>query len=128
MRRFFLALIGLLILTAPAARAAKLIVTIDHVTGRSGVVRVIVISHRDGTARQDTSRNLPAAKARNGTIATTFLGLSPGRYSVIATHDENVNHALQQVLTGSINAPQEVSPEAKVTLAEPATKVTLTLR
>jgi len=80
----------------PSARAADLDVTVTGVTADSGDIRVIVITDPDGLARQDRSLNLKAASAKDGVIITRFLGLSPGRYGVVATHDSHVNHALEK--------------------------------
>ena len=111
----------------PAARAADLDVTVTGVTADSGDVRVIVITDPDGLARQDRSLNLKAASAKDGVITTRFLGLAPGRYGVVATHDAHVNHALEKAVTGSVAANGAVTNEARVVVVEPATPVTLSL-
>jgi len=111
----------------PSARAADLDVTVTGVTADSGDIRVIVITDPDGLARQDRSLNLKAASAKDGVIITRFLGLSPGRYGVVATHDSHVNHALEKAVTGTVAANGGVTNEARVVVAEPATPVTLSL-
>jgi len=111
----------------PAARAADLEVTVTGVTADTGDVRVIVITDPDGLARQDRSLNLKASGAKDGVITTRFLGLAPGRYGVVATHDAHVNHALEKAVTGSVTATAGTSNEARVAVVEPATPVTLSL-
>ncbi len=129
MRRLLPALfLGLAALVPAAARAADLVVTVTGVRPDSGDVRVVVITDPDGLARQDMSRNLRAATAKDGAITTHFLGISPGQYGVIATHDSHVNHAIEKLLTGHVSKPESISSEARIAVAEPATKVTLALK
>ncbi len=116
------------LLPAAAARAADLVATVQGVTPDSGDVRVVVISDPDGLARQDMSRNVPAATAKDGVVVVHFLGVSPGPYGVVATHDHHVNHAIEKMFTGTVSKPESTSTEAKVVVAEPSTPVTLTLK
>lgn len=113
---------------APAARAADLVVTVTNVTPDSGDVRVVLIADPDGMARQDMSRNLRAATAKDGAITTHFLGVSPGKYGVIASHDAHVNHAIEKMMTGQVSKPESITSEARIAVAEPSTAVTLTLK
>lgn len=129
MRRLLpVACLALAALVPAAARAADLVVTVQGVTADSGDVRVVVISDPDGLARQDMSRNLRAASAKDGVIVTHFLGVSPGPYGVVATHDRHVNHAIEKLVTGSISKPESTSTEARIVVAEPSTPVTLVLK
>ena len=113
--------------TVSAVRAADLEVTVTGVTADSGDVRVIVITDPDHLARQDRSLNLKAAGAKDGVLTTHFLGMTPGLYGVVATHDSHVNHAMERAVTGTIGANAGASGEVRVTVAEPVTTVTLTL-
>jgi uncharacterized protein (DUF2141 family) len=122
------AFIAAALLPAGAARAADLVVTVQGVQADSGDVRVVVIADPDGLARQDMSRNLRAATAKDGVIVTHFLGVSPGPYGVIATHDSHVNHAIEKMMTGSVSKPESTSTEARIVVAEPSTPVTLVLK
>ncbi len=122
------ACLALAALLPAAARAADLVVTVQGVTADSGDVRVVVISDPDGLARQDMSRNLRAADAKDGTIVTQVLGVSPGTYGVVATHDHHVNHALEKLIEGHISKPESTSTEARIVVAEPRTPVTLVLK
>lgn len=116
------------LLPAAAAHAADLVVTVQGVTADSGDVRVVVIADPDGLARQDMSRNLRAATARDGAIVTHFLGVPAGTYGVIATHDRHVNHAIEKLIDGSVSKPESTSTEVRVVVAEPKTPVTLVLK
>ena len=122
----FLALAA--VMPATAARAADLVVTDTGVQPDSGDVRVVVISDPDGMARQDMSRNLRAASAKDGSITTHFLGIAPGKYGVIASHDAHVNHAIEKMMTGRVSKPESITREARIDVAEPAATVTLALK
>ncbi len=126
MRRLFLALLCLGA-SASSGFAADLVVTVTGVTPDRGDVRVVVIADPDGMARQDASRNLKAATAQNNVITTRFIGLAPGPYGVVALSDRHVNHSLERAIGGKNDASSPNSGEIRVTLAEPATPVTLAL-
>jgi len=117
----------LALLPLGAAHAADLEVTVAGIAADTGDIRVIVITDPDGLARQDRSQNLKAANAKNGAIVARFLGMSPGRYGVIATQDSHVNHALEKAVTGKVTANAGTSNQARVDVGEPTTAVTLTL-
>ena len=118
---------GAMMVSASAASSAELTVTVSGINPAKGVVRVVVIADPGGNARQDQSRNLDAADAKDGVMTTKFLGLSPGPYGVVAIAEKSVNHALEKAMTGSVAAPLATSAEVRVTLAEPATAVTVPL-
>jgi uncharacterized protein (DUF2141 family) len=124
-----LALLVAACLAAAPADAADLMVTVAGITASAGAVRVVVIADPDGAARQETSRNLPASAAGgDGTLSTRFQGLAPGRYGVIASHDSGANHAVEKAITGKVGRASATSEPARVSLAEPSTAVTVTLR
>ena len=122
-----MSLLGALVLAAPAAHAAELIVTVSGVSQTTGIIRVVVISDPDGNARQNESRNVDAALSQNGVLTTRFLGLSTGLYGIVAVEDKVTNHALEKAVTGSVGAPVANSAEVRVMLAEPKTAVTVPL-
>ena len=127
-RYFPIALACLGLLIPVVATAADLEVTVTGITGTTGDVRVIVITDPEGMARQDRSQNVKVSTAKDGALTARFLGLSPGRYGVIATQDVHVNHALEKAVTGKVAAASSTSEVARVTVAEPTAAVTLTLR
>jgi uncharacterized protein (DUF2141 family) len=115
------------LLAAPAAFAADLVVKVLGVQPDAGDIRIVIIADPDGMARQNDSKNLKAKAAADGSVSARFLGVSPGTYGVVATHDRHVNHAFEKSVTGVISSPISTSGQVKVVVAEPATTVTLTL-
>lgn len=129
MRLLSAALLFSLVAVIPAAHAADLAVTITGVTADSGDVRVVVIADPDGMARQNMSKNIRAMTAdKDGVIVTHFLGVTPGKYGVVAAHDKHVNHAIEKMMTGAVSKPERTSVEARIEVAEPTTAVTLNLQ
>ncbi len=116
-----------LLLVAPAAFAAELVVTVSGITQPKGVIRVVVISDPDGFARQDASQNLDASGAKDGVLTARFSGLSAGIYGLVALQEKSINHALEKAVTGSVGAPVSTSSEVHVTLVEPKTTITVPL-
>jgi uncharacterized protein (DUF2141 family) len=106
LRKFLLGL-ALASIGALPVRAANLIVTIDGVRSNAGEVLIGVYQTADGFKRAiDSSATvsalLPQAwrivgaslRAKAGSQSVIFTGLAPGRYAVIAFHDENDNGLL----------------------------------
>ena len=83
-----LATIALLLALIPAARAADLTITLERLRSSSGAALVAV--HGD-PARFPSDWNGAVARARvaaaPGSVRVVLRGLSPGRYAVIAVHD-----------------------------------------
>lgn len=108
---------------ASTAMAADLTITVTGLTTTEGVTRVVIIADPDGLAHQDASRNVPLTGAKDGQVSTTFLGLAPGSYGVVAIEENGVNHAIEKALTGTVAAPRATSTEIRFTLAEPKATV-----
>lgn len=107
--------------------AADLTITVTGLTAADGVTRVVIIADPDGLAHQDASRNVPLTGAKDGQVSTTFLGLAPGSYGVVAIEENGVNHAVEKALTGAVAPPRAASTEIRFTLAEPKSTVLVPL-
>jgi uncharacterized protein (DUF2141 family) len=93
--RVFLA--GLAALTTPAlgsAFAADLTVAVQEVRGGKGQVKLMLFEHEEGFRKEDKARAVLALPAVAGSVNGVFRDLPPGRYAVIAYHDENGNGKL----------------------------------
>lgn len=88
--------LGLIFLLAyPAlAGAAQLDVQIEGVQNNQGRVRVVLYDQAEGFRKEKHSRAIHALPAVTGTVSCTFRQLPPGRYAVVAYHDENSNDKL----------------------------------
>lgn len=100
-----LAAITLLSTLASAVRAADLTITVERVRGSSSGVLVAV--HSD-PARFPSDWNGAVARARvgaaPGSVRVVVPGLPPGRYAVIAVHDEDDNGEMSK---GAFGLPRE---------------------
>lgn len=96
-----LATIALLLALIPAARAADLTITVERLRSSSGAVLVAV--HGD-PARFPSDWNGAVARARvaaaPGSVRVVLRGLAPGRYAVIAVHDEDDNGEMSKSAFG----------------------------
>jgi uncharacterized protein (DUF2141 family) len=77
------------LLAHPAAQAADLEVTVQGVKDASGQVKLMLFDREEGFRKEDKARQVLALPAAPGTLKGRFTGLEPGRYAVIAYHDEN---------------------------------------
>ncbi len=100
-----LATIALLTAFIPAARAADLTITVERLRSASGAVLVAV--HAD-PARFPSNWSGAVAMARiaavSGSVRVVLSGLAPGRYAVIAVHDEDDNGEMSK---GAFGLPRE---------------------
>ena len=128
MRRLFAVLVTVFVLAAPAAFAADLEVKVTGMKSNDGDIRIVVISDPNGMARQSDSKNVKVSTAFNGIVTTRFLGMAPGTYGLVASHDRHVNHAFENAVTGKISSPLASSNQVNVVVAEPTASVTLTLQ
>ncbi|OIQ95092.1 hypothetical protein GALL_228970 [mine drainage metagenome] len=114
------ALMGLLLLAPLGLRpalAADLSVAVTGVRGTQGAVRVDLYNGPAGFRHEDQAFKVLAVPARPGTVQVTFKGLAPGRYAVIAYHDENGNGRLDRFMGmiptegwGLSNDPEVLGP------------------
>ncbi|TSA20558.1 MAG: DUF2141 domain-containing protein [Betaproteobacteria bacterium] len=80
-------LAALAALAAWPALAADLEVAVHAVRGGEGQVKLMLFDREDGFRKEDKARQVLALPAAAGT--GVFRDLPPGRYAVIAYHDEN---------------------------------------
>jgi len=78
----------LAVLALPAF-AADLEVTVQGVRGGDGQVRLALFQREEGFRKEDKARQVLALPASAGEVGGVFRDLPPGRYAVIAYHDEN---------------------------------------
>ncbi|MDP2832768.1 MAG: DUF2141 domain-containing protein [Pseudomonadota bacterium] len=75
-------------LTSPAF-AADLEVAVHEVRGGEGRVKLMLFEREEGFRKEDKARQVLALPITSGTVTGMFRALPPGRYAVIAYHDEN---------------------------------------
>lgn len=83
-----------LALAAPAAHAQQLQVTLNGLQHDRGQVAVAVYSDAKSFRKDNQAFTARKAKAEAGTVTVTFDDVPPGRYAVLAYHDENNNGRL----------------------------------
>jgi uncharacterized protein (DUF2141 family) len=71
------------------ARAADLEVAVHQVRGGEGRVKLMLFEREEGFRKEDKARQVLSLPATAGTVVGRFGDLPPGRYAVIAYHDEN---------------------------------------
>ncbi len=108
-----------LILTASAAMAADLNVTIQGVRNSTGVMRVGLFDNAVDfpNGQKFSSIDVPAVA---GTMTVIFERIPAGRYAIAILHDENGNGRMDM---GMFNIPQEgygFSRDAPVFLSPPS--------
>ncbi len=89
---------ALLVLLASTAAATDLEVTITGVAHERGNVRICLYDGPEGFRHEDKSLWVLEQPAVKGTLSARFSQLPPGRYAVIAYHDENGDGALNRFL------------------------------
>jgi uncharacterized protein (DUF2141 family) len=82
-----LSLLAALATLAASTLAADLEVAVHAVRGDEGRVKLMLFDREDGFRKEDKARQVLALPAAAGT--GVFRALPPGRYAVIAYHDEN---------------------------------------
>ncbi len=140
MRRPSLLLLGVLLLALPgAARAADLAVTVADLRDDRGMVRVALYSEPKTFRKEELSLAVRQTTAHPDKVTVRFEGLAPGRYAVIAYHDEDGDGAMDRFM-GMIptegfalsNNPEVTGPpafeEAAFDLSEMGGEVTVNLR
>jgi len=69
--------------------AADLEVAVHDVNGNNGRVKLMLFEREEGFRKEDKARQVLSLPATAGIATGVFAGLPPGRYAVIAYHDEN---------------------------------------
>lgn len=71
------------------AQESKLVVSITDVREGGGNLRVSLYAASEGFRKEDKALKLVSQAAAKGETKVHFEGLAPGRYAVMAYHDEN---------------------------------------
>ena len=87
-------LAALVALATPPALAADLSVAAQQVRSGEGQVKLMLFEREEGFRKEDKARQVLALPAAAGSVSGVFRDLPPGRYAVIAYHDENGNGKL----------------------------------
>jgi len=125
-----------LMLCLPGAEAATLTVTVDGAKPGGGPLTVLLFDRAEGFPREASAGQRHVLAAGASSIALD--GLKPGRYAVMAYHDEDGNGELNRLLGmipqegwGLSNNPKvsgkPAFKDAAVTLPESGSALTLKL-
>ncbi len=89
-------LISLIILGLLASQsgAADLNVAVESVRSGKGQVKLMLFEREEGFRKEDQALQVMALPAKAGSVISAFRDLKPGRYALIAYHDENANDKL----------------------------------
>lgn len=88
-RHLFAILLLAAVLAVPPSAAADLRVAVQEVRDGKGQVKLMLFEKEEGFRKEEKARQVLALPAGTGTVSGVFQGLPPGRYAVIAYHDEN---------------------------------------
>jgi uncharacterized protein (DUF2141 family) len=108
----------MLSMVAGAAQAADLELTIA-VRNSDGQVLVAVFDSAETFAKEGKEVAGVSAAIAGGTARTVIGGLKPGRYAVVAFHDENSNGKLDTNLLGIPTEGYGFSRDARGIMAPP---------
>ena len=89
-----LALALLLSATFAQADEARLVVTIKDIRDATGNLRVSLYADAESFRKEDRALRAVSIPAARGEARVTFDGLAPGRYALMAYHDENADAKL----------------------------------
>lgn len=135
-------LLGSLMIATPIVHAgdgSTLNVTLQNVRDASGTVRAGLYREPATFRKEDKAVEIAQASAAPGAITLTFRNLPPGRYAIMAYHDENGDGQLNRRFGmfptegyGLSNNPQVAGPPAfddsAFEVAAPETAITIDLR
>ena len=96
--RKFTALLLLSTLLAGAnawAETSKLVVNLEGVKEATGNLRATLYRESDAFRKEDKAFKLLSLPASKGTVKLVFAELPPGRYAVMAYHDEDSDQKLK---------------------------------
>jgi uncharacterized protein (DUF2141 family) len=101
-RRIAAALVGLTMISAPAAASAQAVfplkVVVTNVKTTAGVIRVAVCTKQ--TFLKDCAPYEATVRATMPSTTLVVAGLPPGTYAAQVFHDENENHKVDRGLIG----------------------------
>lgn len=84
-----LALLATLCLTALPAWGGDLTVTLNSIAHDQGGLRVGLYDRAETFRKEDKAVQVLTAPAKTGDVAVTFTAVPPGRYAIMAYHDED---------------------------------------
>ncbi len=127
-----------LALAASGAQAADLTVAVNGVRTAKDNVRIALYADAASFRHEAQALKLLSVPAAEGTVTAIFHDIPPGRYAVLAYHDENDNQKLDLFLGmfpsegwGLSNDPSVIGPprfEASAfDVTEPATEISVPL-
>lgn len=136
--RHALALFLLLAAGTATADEAKLVVVIKDVRAATGHLRASLYRDAETFRKEERALKIISIPAASGEATVEFTGLAPGRYALMAYHDENGDEKLNLRLGmfptegyALSNAPKVMGPpkfaDSAFDVVAPETRVSLTL-
>lgn len=77
------------------AESSKLVVNLEGVKDATGNLRATLYRESDAFRKEDKAFKLVSLPASKGTVKLVFAELPPGRYAVMAYHDEDSDQKLK---------------------------------
>ena len=77
------------------AESSKLVVNLEGVKDATGNLRATLYRESDAFRKEDKAFKLVSLPASKGTVKLVFAELPPGRYAVMAYHDEDNDQKLK---------------------------------
>lgn len=107
------------LLACGQAAAAELQVVVRQIAHGNGAVKAVLYASPETFRKEDKALAVRSLPAQAGELSFSFDGLAPGRYAVVAYHDENGNGQLDRFLGmiptegwGLSNNPEVSGPPA----------------
>jgi uncharacterized protein (DUF2141 family) len=110
----------MLMLTATAAAAADLTITVKDVRSTEGAVLIAVYDSDSHFLDPQHAKFTGKSNAVKGEVKFVFHNVPSGKYAVTSFHDENGNGKLDRNAVGFPTEGIGFSNEAKITLGPPA--------
>jgi uncharacterized protein (DUF2141 family) len=104
----------------PAASTCTLIVHIDGFRNQKGDAGLSIFNSSDGWPESNDKAFQHGPHPYTGTSTTITLQVPPGRYALVALHDENNNHKLDRNMFGIPKEGFGFSNNPKVLLSAPS--------
>ena len=104
----------------PTAPTCTLIVHVDGFRNQKGDAGLSLFNSADGWPENNDKSFLHGPHPFTGTATTITLQVPPGRYAIVALHDENSNHKLDRNMFGIPKEGFGFSNNPKVFLSAPS--------
>jgi uncharacterized protein (DUF2141 family) len=111
---------ALLVVSAAAAHAANVKVTVERVPSARGEVHVDICDEK--TFLTDSCPYDAYVPAKRGRVTVVVANVPPGRYAAVAYHDENANRDLDTNALGMPKEPYGFSNDPPMLLGPPLFK------